>query len=238
MTGVFFLSLFLSHSDCLFPSNIPVNPLCELMAPYIGAAALILFCGLDGSYIYKPSAAIQTRRHFPSLLHHPPSAALYLSILLSVNMKGFQIKGNVKTLKLSPPSFLFGVYLDIMVELTWSLICQILITQKDGSSCANGNGHNEKEKQNKEDIYVGEEEAKVHGYVCKTIHLCVVCAAQLYIQFRATTLSGRAYNDQSESTRVTQKVRLCRVCRATAPHKSIYTGKCRLFEEGSQSIVL
>jgi hypothetical protein len=34
MTGVFFLSLFLSHSDCLFPSNIPVNPLCELMAPY------------------------------------------------------------------------------------------------------------------------------------------------------------------------------------------------------------
>jgi hypothetical protein len=95
-----------------------------------------------------------------------------------------------------------------------------------------------KKEKNKEEIDVGEEEAKVHGYVCKTIHLCVVCAAQLYIQFRATTLSGRAYNDQSESTRVTHKVRLCRVCRATATHKSIYTGKCRLFEEGSQSIVL
>jgi hypothetical protein len=82
MTGVFFLSLFLSHSDCLFPSNIPVNPLCELMAPYIGAAALILFCGLDGSYIYKPSAAIDTTTFSLS----PASSALRSAVSIYITL--------------------------------------------------------------------------------------------------------------------------------------------------------
>ena len=60
--------------------------------------------GLDGPY--KPSA-IDTAL----AVRNPP-----LGLLYSVNMKGFQIKGNAKTLKLSPSSAGYRYYGRVNME--------------------------------------------------------------------------------------------------------------------------
>lgn len=78
----------------------------------------------------------------------------------------------------------------------------------------------EKKKQKYMDMYVRQ-------YICPAI----------YSSERRLCPGGLIMTNQ-RARELHTKVRLCRVCRATATHKSIYTGKCRLFEEGSQSIVL